>query len=85
MLREAGQRDPQRRPGWIGRMLGKRPLFELVQGDLATLPFAADSFDMLWSNLALHWHPEPHLVFPEWHRVTRTDGLVLFRCSGRTR
>ncbi|AOY98557.1 amidophosphoribosyltransferase [Cupriavidus sp. USMAHM13] len=82
MLREAGQRDPQRRPGWIGRMLGKRPLFELVQGDLATLPFAADSFDMLWSNLALHWHPEPHLVFPEWHRVTRTDGLVLFSLFG---
>jgi malonyl-CoA O-methyltransferase len=28
----------------------------------------------LWSNLALHWHPEPHRVFPEWHRVTATKG-----------
>ncbi len=82
MLAEAGQRDPQRRPGWIGRMLGKRPLFDLVQGDLATLPFAPASFDLLWSNLALHWHPEPHRVFPEWHRVTRDEGLVLFSLFG---
>ncbi|XYJ86243.1 Ubiquinone/menaquinone biosynthesis C-methylase UbiE/MenG [Cupriavidus necator] len=82
MLAEAGQRDPQRRPGWIGRMLGKRPLFDLVQGDLATLPFAPASFDLLWSNLALHWHPEPHRVFPEWHRVARDEGLVLFSLFG---
>jgi len=82
MLDVASQRDPQRRPGWIGRMLGKRPVFDLVQGDLATLPFAAASFDLLWSNLALHWHPEPHRVFPEWHRVTRDEGLVLFSLFG---
>lgn len=82
MLNVAAQRDPQRQPGWLGRMLGKRPVFDLVQGDLATLPFVDDSFDLLWSNLALHWHPEPHRVFPEWHRVTRTDGLVLFSLFG---
>nr|WP_224081303.1 methyltransferase domain-containing protein [Cupriavidus laharis] len=82
MLAEAGQRDPQRRPGWVGRLLGKRPLFDLVQGDLATLPFAPGSFDLLWSNLALHWHPEPHRVFPEWHRVTRDEGLVMFSLFG---
>ncbi|WER46338.1 methyltransferase domain-containing protein [Cupriavidus sp. WKF15] len=82
MLAEAGQRDLQRRPGWVGRLLGKRPLFDLVQGDLATLPFAPGSFDLLWSNLALHWHPEPHRVFPEWHRVTRDDGLVMFSLFG---
>ncbi|AZG12678.1 methyltransferase domain-containing protein [Cupriavidus pauculus] len=82
MLQQAGQRDPQRRPGWIGRLLGKRPMFDLVQGDLATLPFAPASFDLLWSNLALHWHPEPHRVFPEWHRVSADDGLVMFSLFG---
>ncbi len=82
MLHQAGQRDPQRRPGWIGRLLGKRPMFDLVQGDLATLPFAPASFELLWSNLALHWHPEPHHVFPEWHRVTADDGLVMFSLFG---
>ena len=82
MLAHAAQRDPQRQPGWLGRLLGKRPTFDLVQGDLATLPFAEGAFDLLWSNLALHWHPEPHRVFPEWHRVTRTDGLALFSLFG---
>lgn len=82
MLREAAQRDPQHQSGWLGRLLGKRPTFDLVQGDLATLPFAPASFDLLWSNLALHWHPEPHRVFPEWHRVTRDEGLVLFSLFG---
>ncbi|TWG83815.1 malonyl-CoA O-methyltransferase [Cupriavidus gilardii J11] len=82
MLAHAAQRDPQRQPGWLGRLLGKRPTFDLVQGDLATLPFADGAFDLLWSNLALHWHPEPHLVFPEWHRVTRQEGLVLFSLFG---
>ncbi len=82
MLQQASQRDPQRRPGWVGRLLGKRPMFDLVQGDLATLPFDAATFDLLWSNLALHWHPEPHRVFPEWHRVTADEGLVMFSLFG---
>ncbi len=30
----------------------------------------------------LHWHPEPHTVFPEWKRVLRVDGLLLFSCFG---
>lgn len=82
MLATAAGRDPQRQPGWLGRLLGKRPTFDLVQGDLASLPFAGEQFDLLWSNLALHWHPEPHRVFPEWHRVTRDEGLVLFSLFG---
>ena len=82
MLAEAAKQDPQRRPGWIGRLLGKRPVFDLVQADFGALPFSDTSFDLLWSNLALHWHPEPHRVFPEWHRVTRDDGLVLFSLFG---
>ncbi len=30
----------------------------------------------------LHWHPQPHTVFPEWLRVLRVDGLLLFSCFG---
>jgi len=33
-------------------------------------------------NLALHWHPQPDLVFAEWRRVLRTDGLLMFSCFG---
>lgn len=51
-------------------------------GDGGQLPIAADSIDLVFSNLMLHWHPQPHSVFPEWKRVLRTDGLLLFSCFG---
>ncbi len=53
-----------------------------VCADAAALPLAADSVDLLFSNLMLHWHPLPHTVFPEWLRVLRVDGLLLFSCFG---
>lgn len=53
-----------------------------VQADFAALPFAAQQFDVLWSNLALHWSAEPHRVLPEWARVTRVGGLVAFSAFG---
>jgi malonyl-CoA O-methyltransferase len=55
---------------------------DLVCGDFASLPLAANSTDLVWSNLALHWHPQPHRVFQEWRRVLRVDGLLMFSCFG---
>jgi len=54
----------------------------LLCGDFAELPLAANAVDLIWSNLALHWHPEPHRVFAEWRRVLRVDGLLMFSCFG---
>jgi len=53
-----------------------------VCGDLARLPLAAGSLDLVWSNLALHWHGHPAQVFAEWQRVLRVQGLVMFSCYG---
>jgi malonyl-CoA O-methyltransferase len=53
-----------------------------IVADAARLPIASDSIDLVVSNLMLHWHPQPHTVFPEWKRVLRTDGLLLFSCFG---
>lgn len=53
-----------------------------VGGELGALPLRDDSIDLLFSNLALHWHPLPHAVFPEWLRVLRVDGLLMFSCFG---
>jgi malonyl-CoA O-methyltransferase len=53
-----------------------------VCADAASLPLADDTADLLLSNLMLHWHPQPHTVFPEWLRVLRIDGLLLFSCFG---
>lgn len=50
--------------------------------DFAHMPLATRSVDLLWSNLALHWHPKPHAVLAEWARVLRTDGLLMFSCFG---
>jgi malonyl-CoA O-methyltransferase len=36
----------------------------------------------VWSNLAVHWHPQPDRVFAEWRRVLRQDGLLMFSCFG---
>ncbi|HEY8099711.1 MAG TPA: methyltransferase domain-containing protein [Burkholderiaceae bacterium] len=55
---------------------------ELLCGDFAQLPFGLNTVDMVWSNLALHWHPQPDRVFAEWRRVLRVDGLLMFSCFG---
>lgn len=53
-----------------------------VVGDGGELPIADDSVDLVFSNLMLHWHPAPHTVFPEWKRVLKVDGLLMFSCFG---
>lgn len=54
----------------------------LACADFAQLPLKLNSIDMVWSNLALHWHPQPDRVFAEWRRVLRVDGLLMFSCFG---
>ncbi len=54
----------------------------LACAEAAALPLADGSVDLVFSNLMLHWHPRPHTVFPEWLRVLRVDGLLLFSCFG---
>lgn len=58
------------------------PLF--VEADLAKTGLAPQSFDLIWSNLALHWHPDPEQVFEEWRRLLRPERLALFSTFGPT-
>lgn len=73
--RPHGLRD--RLPRWLG---GQPPV--RIVADAGRLPIADDSVELVFSNLMLHWHPEPHTLFPEWKRVLRVDGLLLFSCFG---
>lgn len=66
---------------WLLRWLGGSPP-ALAVADAARLPIADGSADLVFSNLMLHWHPEPHTLFPEWKRVLRVEGLLLFSCFG---
>ncbi|TDQ76837.1 methyltransferase domain-containing protein [Paraburkholderia silvatlantica] len=87
MLRHAREHDAPdtswRRflPASVGRALGSRGP-RVAQADFAELPFAHGAFELLWSNLALHWHPRPDLVFGEWQRVLRVNGLLMFSTLG---
>ena len=66
----------------FGRHLHKSQGARLACADFGHLPLPRASMDMLWSNLALHWHPRPHEVMAEWARVLRVDGLLMFSCLG---
>lgn len=53
-----------------------------VCGDLGALPFAGQSADMVFCNLAAYWCPEPMAMFAEFRRVIRPDGMLLFSTLG---
>jgi len=67
---------------WIKRIQGQAPAATWLDTDLAHSGLAPESIDLVWSNLALHWHPAPHEVLQEWGRIIRPHGLVFFSCFG---
>ena len=54
----------------------------VISADTQALPLANARFDLVWSNLALHWCPDPGLALAEWSRVLRADGLLMFSAYG---
>ncbi len=67
---------------WLPAGMGREPSTSLLCGNFSQLPFGPNAVDLVWSNLALHWHPQPDRVFAEWRRVLRQDGLLMFSCFG---
>jgi len=65
-----------RRMPWHGRN-------QLAAGDAADLPFKAESFDLVCSNLAMQWLPDPQDMMREMRRVLAPGGLILFSTFGR--
>ena len=37
---------------------------------------------MLWSNMALHAHPDPQALLRQWHAALSVDGFLMFSCLG---
>ena len=63
----------------------RRRFFEkrkFVCADLARLPLAAGSVDLVWSNMALHWVREPPAALREFSRVLAPEGLLMFSTLG---
>jgi malonyl-CoA O-methyltransferase len=61
------------------RWLSKK---RLVAADMERLPFADNSFDMVFSSLALPWCNDLNLALAEFARVARPGALLLFSSFG---
>lgn len=68
------------RAGWWERVRGRTP--RCVNADVGALPLASSSLDLVWSNLMLHWLPDPRPAFAELHRVLAEGGLLHFSLLG---
>jgi malonyl-CoA O-methyltransferase len=66
----------------LSRLLPAKAGIDLLAGDFGDLPLGPNSIDLVWSNLALLWHPQPDRVFAEWRRVLRVEGLLMFSSFG---
>jgi len=53
-----------------------------VNADFARLPLAAQSVELVWSNMALHWAADPLAALREFHRVLAVEGLLMFSTLG---
>lgn len=82
LLEVARQRHTTQPSLW--QRLRKQPALPLqfVQADLAKSLLPPESQDFVWSNLALHWHPQPEAVFTEWRRLLVPEGLLMFSVFG---
>jgi malonyl-CoA O-methyltransferase len=63
-----------------GRAGGALPRF--VCADVAAMPFAAATFDLVWSNLALQWVSDVPAALHEINHVLAVGGLVTFSTFG---
>ena len=66
----------------LSRLMPAKAGVDLLCADFGNLPFGPNSLDLVWSNLALHWHPQPDRVFAEWRRALRVEGLLMFSNFG---
>lgn len=53
-----------------------------AQADMASLPFRNAAFELVWSNLALHWLDDPAPAIRETQRALAVDGLFMFSALG---
>lgn len=74
-------REPRARSGWMQRVLARRRT-AAVCADMRSMPLAAASCGLVWSNMALHWMSDPLPALLEFGRVLRPEGLLMFSTLG---
>ena len=74
-------RTARGRSSWWQKLFGGEKQLQ-VCADIEALPVAANSVEMVWSNLAVQWCNDLPGAFAEMHRVLKTDGLLMFSTFG---
>jgi len=67
--------------GWWQKLFGGSKQVS-VCADVEALPLAANSMEMVWSNLALQWCNELPATLVELHRVLKIEGFIMFSTFG---
>ena len=73
-------------PGMLAEARRKSTLtrpFRLLCADMARMPLAARSVDLVFANLSVLWVAQPEKLFAEVRRVLRPDGMFLFSGFGQ--
>ena len=70
------------RPGPLSRLFARATPTWCVCADFAAMPLRSNTLDVIWSNLALHWHSQPKQTFVEWRRCLKAGGLLMFSAFG---
>jgi malonyl-CoA O-methyltransferase len=68
--------------GKIQQKEGCLPAIYWLGGEAERLPFLEQSFDLIYSNLMLHWSIDFSQVLKELGRILKPDGLLLFSMVG---
>ncbi|MEN6360023.1 MAG: class I SAM-dependent methyltransferase [Smithella sp.] len=55
-----------------------RSIKNLIRGDISSLPFPSDSFDLITSNMVFEHLQEPDVQLKEIHRILRPGGKLVF-------
>ena len=69
------------RSGWWQKLFGGAKQLQLC-ADIEALPLAANSVELVWSNLAVQWCNDLPAAFAEMHRALKTEGLLMFSTFG---
>jgi len=66
----------------LDRARGSSAMTLPVCADMQSLPLSARSVDLVFSNLAAQWSPDPARLFGQLRRVLRPGGLMVFSTFG---
>jgi len=82
LVNAASERHGARPSLWQKLRNKPTPAAQFLTADMAATGLLPESQDLVWSNMALHWHHRPHEALAEWRRILKTGGLVMFSCLG---